>query len=244
MQIQPVSHSLLVSNLNFNSEQKISRTNKFFNQKDTFQPAFKGYYKLFDTFSRVNFISDKKVEDVFGLLFNELVIDSKALKGANFNEIYKIYKTGGFRGLMHELWCANPSKNIEKLIEEAQQSPITLISKDENSLFEIFSMGRHGFFNILFDRKTAPYDTKLTFFNKDKSMLMEFGLDKRGRCQLCQTRPSETIYTTFHRSTGNRKIVATHSKIGGSETEYYKKDGSSDSFKNFIQGGTVISPMF
>ena len=244
MQIQPISYLQTSYNSGLNLKQNRIKKQNILQKNDYFQPAFKGYNNVLDTVSKINFKDDKKVESAFEMIFNELILSNKVFKNEEFEKIYELYNKGGFRGLMHELWTANPKKEIEKILEKAEKNSLTLAEINDKPIFEIINLGRHGFWNTLFNSKTAPRDATLTFLNEDKSLLIEFGLDKYGACQICQVRPGETVYTTFHKTTGNRKIVARHPKIGPSETEYYKKDGSDNRLKNFLQGGPVITAMF
>lgn len=244
MFVQPISLSTSYFGMNTKNHIKVSNRPEFTNihKKDSFNPSFEGFNTLMETFSSINYTKDNKLEDTFSILFNELLLSGDVLKKAGFSEIENIYRKSGFRGLLHELWKATPQPNLEKLIEKADGESVVLASKDDKPVFEIFSMGRHGFWNTVFNKKSAPRDTKLIFITPDEKYLMEFGLDEKGACQICQKRVGETVYTTFHNSTGNRKIVAIHPHSSGNpETYYYKPDGSDDELKNHFQGGSVIN---
>ncbi len=242
MQVQPISLLTLCSETITCSSDISKRANLNIQQKDSFSPSFQGFNKLMETFSSTNYLKENKLEDAFGKLFSELVSSNDILKKADFLEIENIYQKSGFRGLMHELWIASPQQSLKKLIEKAEGESVTLASKDDKPVFEIINMGKQGFWNTLFNRKYAPRDTKLIFTTPDEKFLMEFGLDENGACQICQKRIGETVYTTFHHSTGNRKILAIHPHgIGNSETYYFKPNGASDFLKNYIQGGPVTN---
>lgn len=243
MLIQPVSLATVNSGKGINTPKYTNMPEyKIVQNNDVFQPSFKSYNNLLETLSRINYRKDRAVDEAFVILFHELLTEPKIVQKAEVSGIINIYKNMGFRGLMHELWKAVPDESIVKIIEKLENESQVLISKDNIPLLEIINMGRHGFWNTLFNRKSAPRDTRLTFLSNDDRYLFEFGLDKHGAVQICQKRPGETVYTTFHKSTGNRKIVASHPhKYGNPETYYYKPDGTDDDFKNHIQGGPVIN---
>lgn len=244
MFVQPISFSISASNINTNSQKSINKPEfKYVQKADSFQPSFGSGYKLIlESIASVNYSKDKKVEEAFGILFHELINEPQILEKAGFIEIVDVYKKGGFRGLMQELWVANPEAKIKKIVEKAEFEPQTLVLKDEIPILEIMSFGRQGFWNTLFNRKNAPRDTRLLFSTPDKRFLMEFGMDKHGECAICQKRPGETVFTTFHNSTGNRKSITRQPHgTGNPETFYYNPDGSDNEFKNHIQGGSIIN---
>lgn len=243
MQIQPVSYKEIDSGKIINTPKISNKPEyKIIQNNDVFQPSFKGYERMLENVCNMDFKNDRAVEETFAVLFHELIKEPNIAKHESFQTLTNLYKKSGFRGLLQELWRPNPSPEIGLLVTRAEQEEQTLISKNKTTLLEIFSFGKHGFWNSIFNRKNAPRDTRLAFVTPKEDSLFEFGLDKHGAVQICQKRADETVYTTFHRATGNRKIVARHPhKYGNSETYYFKPDGTDDALKNHIQGGPVIN---
>ena len=243
MYIQPFSLPVTVNHNKKVMSQPLISSPKFenINKKDVFQPSFNGYNKLLEAVTIIDYKKDKAVGEAFGALFEELIKEPKILQKAGASEIIEMYKKEGFRGLMHELWKAFPDASIEKIIEKSENEPQVLISKEGKPLLEIFNIGRQGFWNSLFNRKSAPRDVRLTFLSQDEKHLFEFSLDKYGAVSIWQKRPTESVYTEFHNSTGNRKMVVRHPHgVGNPETEYFKPNGLEDDLKNHIEGGTAI----
>ena len=205
MQIQPVSLlNYCPAQYKNNSIKKNNSSTNY--QTDSFQSvSFKGFEKTVKEAVEKTFKTDKEVEKLFVRLMDEIISDTGVVKLNGFDEIQKVYKQGGFRGLLHELWSANPNPAIAKLRENAECNIIPLAKKGDNNIFDIFSFGRHGFWNTLFESKNATHDVKLTVRRPHSNELIEFGMDKKGNCTLCQSNKETAVYSSFHRETGNIK---------------------------------------
>ena len=209
-------------------------------QADSFQSvSFKGLEKTIEEAAKKTFKTDKEVEKVFTELVDNIISDTNIFKIPEFKEIQKVYQRSGFRGLLHELWNANPEPAILKLREKAEEAPIALATKNESPLFEIFSFGRHGFLNLIFGNKNATHDVKLTIRNPKSGSLLDFSLDKKGNCELFQSIDNHSVYNVFYRETGNIKQRTVHG-YGAPESTYFTKDGVEGGLDQFLYGGPAI----
>lgn len=238
MQVQKIS-GISPNNRIYNIRKNNIKTN--INHMDSFQPSFSGFNKILEIVSKMEYKNDKSVEEAFDVLLKEVFTTPKYTRTKEFIEIFEKYKSLHFRGLMHELWSANPDKNIQKIIDKAEKIPVILATDNNEPIMEIISFGRHGFWNNIFNKSTATHDVKIAFLNRKKGLLMEFGLSRHGACKICQEKDNGTVFTTFHNSTGNRKIVTIQPDYGNPETSYYKKDGSDNELLNFFQGGPIVN---
>ena len=202
--------------------------------------SFSGFNTFVKDAASRTFKTDKEVEEVFINIMNSVIKDKDIIKKAGFEQIQKIYQKSGFRGLLHELWIPNPNAEIKNLREQASERLITLASKKEKPVFKLFNMGKHGFWNLLFNNPNATYNTKLIFNIPKSSDYLEFGLSKRGRVILYQKSQNRALHNEFHMETGNiaRRLLL---GCGNPETVYYTKSGIEGGLKNYIFGGPAVN---
>ena len=212
MQILPISYSNNVQH-SYMKEHTVKSC-------DTFHPSFKSYEKILDTVIQIRYKNNEGVEDAFSALFNNIVLDSNVVKDKNFALIENIYRKTGLKGLLSELIYTH--SKLDPIIRMVNDNLYPLATKEGKPILEIFS----------FDK----YHTQI-IFGHDKN-IMEFGLNRKGGFEICQSRPSYTIQTGFY-PTGNRKYITIQHTNSNPETTYYRKDGSKNALKNFFLGGTI-----
>ena len=202
--------------------------------------SFSGFNTIIKDAASHTFKTDKEVEEVFINIMDSIIKDKDIIKKAGFEQIQKIYQKSGFRGLLHELWIPNPNVEIKNLREQASDKLVTLALKDDRPVVKLFNMGKQGFWNLLFNRQNATYDSKLIFNIPQASSYLEFGLNKTGRITLYQKSENRALHNEFHRNTGNiahRLLLG----CGNPEATYYTKSGIEGGLNNHVFGGPIIN---
>ena len=162
MKILPVSFSSIQNN------QHTLNTNKVNTFIKADSCSFNGGFKSFS--------HEKEFEKPFEELLTTILNSNKIEKNKHFYAFYEVYKRKGLKGTLLSLWQANPTENIAKTVSKHVQESVVLAKSGNEPVLELFNWGKHGFFNSIFDNKTAPNDVKL-LFTKNKSSF-EFYLDK------------------------------------------------------------------
>ncbi len=239
MQIQPISLNLGVSYPNFSNKNYVQPKKQSFSG-DKIQ--FTGINDIIIKGAATTFNKDSELEKVFIQLMNEIKTDSKIIKFPDFIEIIKIFDQSGFRGVMNELWKANPTTQIMELVNKSEKDRLILATRNNKPIVELYNLGKHGFWNAITDSQEAPRDMRLCFGNN--KTYMHFYLDKKGDCSLCQSIGDTTTYSAYYASTGNKKFETRHCESCAPETTYYNKDGTKAFFKNWFFGGPAIAPVY
>lgn len=205
--------------------------------------SFSGYKSELAQSFISNIKTEKQAEKIFLNLFNKIKEDKNIFKTNAFYIIDETVQKKGFRGLLHQLWTANPDENIAKIIEKSAQedTPLVLAKRNGQTVFELCNFGKNGFWNNLTDNSIASNDIKLLFsdgLNKTRTNF-EFSMNKDADIILDQYENGFSVYTEFYKETGNRRKQI-FSRLTYSETTYYKKDGRKNFWKNFFQGGAAV----
>jgi hypothetical protein len=230
MEVSKISYSRPIytaKTVNSNSKVTTSLNN------DSFQLSFKGYDKVLRQATKSFLLKDNQVESTFANLFREVLSSDNINKTQGFYDVEDVYYSHGFRGLLYELWKANP---IEKLSKYLKHGTINLATQDDKPIFQLVHFDKFGF------SKHSPNDVKLVFTDPKEKYSIQYGLNEKGELDIWQTNDDQTVITRYHISTGNRKCEVFQPKDGNPETTYYNKDGSKAFFKNLFRGGVAIVP--
>lgn len=222
---QPI-YSAKVGNTHKNSNYVVS-------DFDRFQVSFKGYDKVLNQAVRNFLNTDVEVEKTFINLFGELAKSPDIEKTSKYFGIADAYAKYGFRGLLYEFWKSNPVDCLKKYLVNGT---IDLAKKDNKPIFQLIHFDKFGY------SKNSPNDVKLVFSDPQEKLFIQYGLNKKGELDIWQTNEEQTVITSYHLATGNKKCEVIQPKDGYAETTYYNKDGSKSFWKNFFRGGVAIVP--
>ena len=209
------------------------KRNCFVSHNDSFQCSFKGYDKALSHAVRNILNNDVEVEKTFINLFSELSKSDDIVKTPEYCGIADVYNARGFRGLLYELWKANPIDSLKKYLIDGT---VDLATKDNKPVFQLIHFDKFGY------SKNSPNNVTLIFTDPKDKYSIQYGLNKKGELDVWQSGDDQTVITWYHLATGNRKCEVVQPKDGYSETTYYNKDGSKDFIKNFFRGGVAIVP--
>ena len=189
-----------------------------------------------------SFSHENSFEKPFDELLQIIINSNKYTKSEHFNDFLEVYNKKGLYGTLRTLWQATPIEKIAKTVSKHPQETLILAKTNNQSVLEIFNWGKHGFFNSIFETKSAPNDVRL-LFSKNKTTL-EFSLDKKGDLTVSRNVGDNFYTTTYYKETGTKKSETVQYGSFKPETTYYNKDGSKAFWKNFIYGGTPTEPIY
>lgn len=204
----------------------IGRNNKF--QRNN-NPNFKGFGNTVSNAARKAFVKQSEVADVFNTLMTDIARNPEISKTGEFQHLQGIYASNGFRGLLEELRSPKSSVVTQNIIEEAQNNvPKTLATNNTGDDFLLFNLGRQGFWNELFQRKSAPRNFILNFNHALDGIYI--WLDKKGCLRILQEVNSRDISeTSFHIQNGNIKLKKDLTSLNH-YVEIYDINGNLDEF--------------
>ncbi|MBR1425414.1 hypothetical protein IJ579_07630 [bacterium] len=236
MYVSGISAACVNLNNYNNYDNRIQKSKDVF---DSFSPSFKGYEQTLIRSVRKEFKKDFEVEECFKNLLRELIEKENILRIQEFNEILKIYKDSGFKGLLEKFWKSRQPDYVEKILNKIDYgNEMKLVTFNEAPLFEMVNFGKQGF------RESSPNDIRFIFRTCDQNIAMEFGLGRNGQLKISQSDLGcgRFEFSEFHVSSGNKKVKTVQYAGGNPETTYYNKDGSKSFLRNLLSGGTIIIP--
>ena len=198
-------------------------------------PSFKAYSDVLKKAYTTSIKNDHEAENLFITLFKALCEEQGTQIKNSFLVLKDIYEKSGFRGLLNELWKANPQESVAKIIKDTHDDCEDLVVQNGEPLLTLYNFGKFGFF----ERKTSPNNVKLAFYGKDQSEVVEFGLSKKGNLLTGQSNGIRSIDNEFYLQTGTKKEEIVNS-CGDCEKKHYNKDGSEPFLKNLIFDGTAV----
>ena len=198
-------------------------------------PSFKAYSDVLHKAFSTPLKNDYEAENLFISLFKALCEEKGIQTNNSFHVLKEIFEKSGFRGLLNELWKANPQESVADIIKSTRDDCENLVTQNGEPILTLYNFGKFGFFQ----RKTSPNNVKLLFSDKDQSEMVEFGLSKKGNLLTCQSNGVHSIDNEFYAQTGTKKEEVINSS-GNVERKHYNKDGSEPFLKNFILDGTAV----
>ena len=214
--------------------------------KDSYHPSFGNYARVLTEAANGSYKTERQVGEAFDKIYKALKKEGRfsIMPGTGvdfsreFSYIDEIYNKSGYRGVRRELWKAFPDYKISNLMRKANDDPVTLAKRksDGKPLITLINYGKHGFWNSIFNNKSATNNYELHFEHPDINKFISFGLDKDGGLKISQCKSTEIVHTRYHASTGYKKSE-TRQGYGQPDTTYFNKDGSVDETKTFFVGG-------
>lgn len=230
MRVQPIGST------NYTRVQQCSIPPKRCLQSDrvSFSGVKPGAYEvLINKYVSNEFKNTSELAQGFEKLFSSIKNNNKIKKLPGFDFIENLYKQNGFRGMLHELWKANPSPEVKKAALVTFNNPITLAAKNGKPVMQLENVGPHGFWNYMKENHDAKRCFQIRFLTTDaKPKKAGFCIDKGGE----YTFLNETSCIRYFNSTGTpktRTILRSPREI-----IHYNEDGSRNFFKNLFFGGT------
>lgn len=273
MNVQPVS---MIKSLNYSSKLQNNHKADLAQKPDCV--TFTSYTGILEGMTKATFDRESHVEKWFGNLMNALWTDNRMVTNETFSNITDIYIKKGLRGMLMEFWKANPSKEVKNITDQfGAKTTLTLGTLKANNSINVLgtnvdfsqkipviklgNLGKHGFFNSLFEKETAPNDIRLLFSNcnaidanpitlkNDRDFIskmnsVELYLDKKGDLTVEQQHGETNVITHFHSLTGHKKLVIESYGDGKPESTYYNKDGTKAFWKNFFYGGVPTEGIY
>lgn len=186
---------------------------------------FTGYPETLVAAARKEFTTKTEVADVFTSLITDIAKTPEMAKTYSFDHIQTLLSQKGFMGLLEELRNPKAGEKVQKMMQKAKDDDTLLASFAGNHL-QLFNLGKHGFWNRLFNKKNAPQNFVLDFNHGLDSIAI--WLDKKGGLRVRQNiNDKDVAETIFHIHTDNirmRKDLQSPIK----EAQIYDQNGKLD----------------
>jgi hypothetical protein len=144
-------------------------------------PSFSGNYeRMMDNVLRRDLLTKADVEGAMKDLFFAS-IEEKNITKSPFYPLVSEWLASKGTYLVEEL-CKPIAKvlpDLRDIIFQAQEGMIPIVKKGDEGLIYISNLGKHGFWNTIFERESATNDTKVIF--SAKSGNFEIGTNKKGK---------------------------------------------------------------
>ena len=196
--------------------------------------SFNGYSEVLHDSLQISIKNESEAENIFRTLWNELLKENNLLKNNSFNILKEIFDKNGFRGLLHELWKANPKEEVAKLLKDTEENCENLVTQNGEPLMTLYNFGKYGFWG----RKTSPNDIRLVFYADNQHEMIDFHLSKKGNLKTSQSNGKNLEDNEFYMTTGTLKEKYVSSASGQQRT-HYNEDGSMPIIKNIVLDGNT-----
>ncbi len=196
--------------------------------------SFKGYSEVLHDAVEVSINTESEAETLFRKIWTSLMEEANTSKKNSFSVLKEVFDKNGFRGLLHELWKANPKEDVAKILKNTEEDCENIVTRESEPLMTIYNFGKYGFWG----RKTAPNDVKLVFYSNNQHEMIDFSLSKKGNLKTSQSNQINIIDNEFYMTTGTLKERSV-SGLSGTERTHYNEDGSMPVIKNMILNGNA-----